>query len=203
MRHRQTKALFVFLAALVTLSGCGLLPTTSEQQPIPTQILGEQSDALKTQFNADRGKVRLLFIMDPNCGTCLKGLADIDNDLLATLPAQAAVYVVHLPVVGGTPKHIPGAASLVEKVKAHHYWDPKGTVGKQFSNVLALRSKGKPTLAWDVWLAYGPDAAWDNGPPKPQIAMHQLSDLDPNPISFLNSEEFASRVKDLAAESPE
>lgn len=197
---RQIRSIFLLAAALTTLAGCGLAPATSEQRPVATQVLDEQSQALRAQFNADQGKVRLLFIMDPNCGNCLKGLADIDRDLLANLPAQAAVYIVHLPVVGGTPKHIPGAASLIGKAKAKHYWDPKRSVGKRFTDVLSLRSKGEPALAWDVWFAYGPDATWGDAPPQPSVAMHQLKPLDPNPnISRLDSKLFAQRVNGLLA----
>ena len=199
---RPIRSIFLFAAALTALAGCGLAPATPEERPVATQVLDEQGQALRAQFNADQGKVRLLFIMDPNCGTCLKGLADIERDLLTKLPAEVPVYIVHLPVVGGTPKHIPGAASLVEKVKPHHYWDPKGSVGKRFTNVLALRSKGEPALGWDVWFAYGPDAVWGDAPPKPPVAMHQLSSLDSNPnITRLDGKAFAQRVNGLLVKS--
>ena len=64
--------------------------------------------------------------------------------------------------------------------------------------MLSLRTKGEPALAWDVWLAYGPDGEWDDTPPKPRVAMHQLSPIDPNPnITYLDSKEFARRVHNL------
>lgn len=198
----QFRTLFLFAAALGALSGCGLAPAASDPQSVATQILDEQSQALKAQFNKDKGRVRLLFIIDPNCATCLRGLADIDRDLLSNLPAQAAVYLVHLPVVGGTPKHIPGAASLVKNAKFINYWDPKARVGKQFTDVLSLRSNGEPALAWDVFFAYGPDATWGAAPPLPRVAMHQLSPLDPNSNTVrLDSKVFARRVKSLLAKA--
>jgi hypothetical protein len=194
--NRISSALLV-AAGLAFLPGCGLAPST-QTSATAVQALDGQAEALKAQFNRDKGKVRLLFIMDPKCATCLRGLADINRDLLSKAPAQTEVYVVHLPVVGGTQQHISGAASLIQNVKPRHYWDPQTTVGKQFTELLSLRSRGDPALAWDVWFAYGPDDQWGATPPKPRVAMHQLSPLDPHPnITYLDSKEFARRAREL------
>lgn len=199
MRHGIPKPSILFAAALA-LSACGLAPSAADRKDVAIEALDEQGHKLKAQFNADRGKVRLLFIIDPNCATCLRGLADIDRDLLGKLPANAAAYMVHLPVVGGTPKHVPGAAGLVNEAELRHYWDAKGGVGKQFTKLLSLRSKGEPALAWDVCFAFGPDATWGDAPPRPDVAMHQLSPLDPNPnIHRLDSKAFAQQVNQLLA----
>lgn len=200
MRHLHAKAALVLAAVLPTISACGLVPAASEQRFVPVQVLDEQGQALKAQFNKDKGKVRLLFVVDPQCATCLRGLADLNRDLLSKSPAAAAVYVVHLPVVGGTREHIAGAASLVNAVGPLHYWDPKAGVGEKLTDVLSLRSKGEPALAWDVFLAYGPDATWEDKPPQPRVAMHQLSPVDPNPnVTYLDSKLFAQRVNGLLA----
>lgn len=112
-------------------------------------------------------------------------------------PATPLPIIVHLPVVGGAPKHVPGAAGLVENAQVIHYWDPERRVGERFTDLFSLRTDGKPALAWDVWFAYGPGATWTDTPPHPDVAMHQLS-LDANPnIKRLDSKAFAQQVNGL------
>ena len=57
---------------------------------------------LREDFNRDQGFVRLMLLVDPICPECLRGLADMGDDVLAKLPkdTRIKVYVVHEPVIG-------------------------------------------------------------------------------------------------------
>jgi hypothetical protein len=64
--------------------------------------------------------------------------------------------------------------------RVKHYWDPDRIFGHLLSQTLNL----KASMAWDVYLVYPPDHAWDTElPPTPKFWMHQL---DEEPTLFLN-----------------
>jgi hypothetical protein len=54
-------------------------------------VLDDNAEPLRSDFNRDVGHVRLLLLMDPVCPTCLKGLANIDRDLLSKLPRDTSL----------------------------------------------------------------------------------------------------------------
>lgn len=166
--------------------------------------LGENAEPLRSDFNRDVGHVRLLLLMDPICPTCLLGLSNIDRDLLSRLPRNTSLraYVVHEPVIGGTAKNIPGAASLVH-APVRHYWNPTGSFGRLAAAAFDLRHDGKPVYAWDVWTIYGPEAVWTAaGPPMPKVLMDQLPALAGDArFSHLDSGKFAREALALLAKT--
>jgi hypothetical protein len=198
-RRRKPKDWLVALGSIFLLAACNLLPETGGKMTT-LEVLDESAQVLRDQFNRDEGKVRLLFVIDPRCATCLRGLADLDRDLLSSLPASVAVYLVHLPVIGGRAEDVPAAASLTGYSGTRHYWDPRGSFGRRMGEILPLRRGGEPVFAWDVWMAYGPEAVWGWTPPQPRLLMHQLPYLDAAaPATEFDSGRFADRVRALVA----
>jgi hypothetical protein len=168
-------------------------------------LLNGENQPLRDDFNRDQGFVRLLFVVDPICPECLKGLADMGDDVLARLPkdARIKVYVVHDPVIGGANKDIPAAAELLHTTLARHYWDPSGDFGRQMSQVLSLLHDTKPVYAWDVWMIYPPNAVWNGkDPPQPAFLMHQLPGLDNAKFPPLDSKVFYAKVNDMLSANP-
>jgi len=49
--------------------------TNGSEAPSELVVLGEDLRQLKDDFNANRGRVRLLFLSGPTCGICLRGMA--------------------------------------------------------------------------------------------------------------------------------
>lgn len=195
------KALTALLAstALFALAGCG---SSSGAGAIATDahyaILDGSDQPLRAAFNRDHGDVRLMFLVDPICPGCLRGLADMGDDLLSKLPAGATVkvYVVYEPVIGGKPKDIPAAAALLRYPTAMLYWNPTGDFGRQMSHALNYWNGHRWVYAWDTWLIYPPDAVWsDTAPPQPAYLMHQLGGL-PRTAQFphLDARVFAAKV---------
>jgi hypothetical protein len=188
-------------ALALGLWACGNASGPTAQQQVKIISLDDQATALREAFNQDRGNVRLLFMVDPVCPGCLRGIADIDRDLLSQLPADAKVkvYVVHEPVIGGTERDIPKALGLMHTSAATHFWNASGAFGKQVSQALSLRKGDELVYAWDVWMAYPPDAEWSGvSIPKPQLFMHQLQGLMDNPtFPSLDSKAFAADVRGL------
>lgn len=164
-------------------------------------VLGSDTQLLQTDFNRDRGDVRLMFLVDPICPGCLRGLADMGDELLSKLPAGAPVkvYVVFEPVIGGRSKDIPAAAALLRSPSARLFWNPTGDFGREMSHALGYWNGYRWVYAWDTWLIYPPDAVWSGAtPPAPAFLMHQLGGLPHTPqFPHLDARVFAAKVQGM------
>lgn len=174
------------------------------QAAAPYTSIDDSGGQLRADFNRAKGSVRLLFAVDPVCPTCLRGLADLDDALLAhTSDPRLQVFVVHEPVIGGTADRIRGAAALLHNPHVHHYWNASGGFGRLLGQAVGLRRDGRPVYAWDVWMIYGPEAEWtEAGPPVPLRLMYQLPPLQNPDYRFLDSMQFAKEVQALLAGLP-
>jgi hypothetical protein len=161
-------------------------------------VLGSDDGPLREDFNRDHGNVRLVFLVDPICPECLRGLADMGDDLLANLSSSAPVkvYVVFEPVIGGQAKDIAAAAALLRSPTSKLYWNPTGDFGRQMSHVLHYWNGHEWVYAWDTYLIYRPDAIWSAAtPPEPAFLMHQLGGLPHTPqFPHLDARAFAAQV---------
>lgn len=200
---RQSRILPAVLAIIVVLSvaGCGHTHAAPAGN-VRYVVLGGDDQPLREDFNRDRGEVRLVFLVDPICPGCLRGLADMGDDLLSKLGARAPVkvYVVFEPVIGGQAKDIPAAAALLQSSTPRLYWNPTGDFGRQMSHVLRYWNGHRWVYAWDTWLIYRPDAVWNGAAaPEPTFLMHQLGGL-PHTAQFphLDARVFAAKVHAMA-----
>ena len=167
-------------------------------------FLNEQSSPLKEDFNRAKGSVRLIFIVDPTCPGCLRGMDDMSKALLSgTNDPRLQTFVVHVPVLEPPPteKDIAPSAKLLKNSHVRHYWNPSGAFGDAVTESVGLQRDGKTVFAWDVWLIYGPDAMWEGKlPPKPRL-MHQLWKLEGSKeFPRLNRDAFAKEVRQLLAQ---
>lgn len=196
---KSSKILPAVLALMVALSFVGRSHSQDASAAnVHYAVLGADDRPLREDFNRDHGNVRLVFLVDPICPECLRGMADIGDDLIANLGASAPVkvYVVFEPVIGGQAKDIPAAAALLRSSTARLYWNSTGNFGQQMSHVLHYWNGHRWVYAWDTWLIYGPDAVWSSAlPPEPAFLMHQLGAL-PHTSQFphLDARVFAAKV---------
>jgi hypothetical protein len=181
----------------------------------PYTVLDDQGSQLRADFNRNVGSVRLLFVVDPICPTCLRGLADMNRDLLeGTVDPRLQTFVVHEPVLGtaraapwsgmAEGKDVAKAAQLLHNPHVRDYWNPSGAFGRLLSLAVELKNNDSPVYAWDVWLIYGPDAKWEGtGPPRPRLLMNQLGALrGSTKFPHLDSHLFAQQVRALLAQLP-
>jgi hypothetical protein len=170
------------------------------------QVLDEGAAQLREDFNAGKGTVRVLFVVDPTCPGCLRGLDDMNKDLLSkTNDPRLQTFIVHVPVLTPSPteEDVPEAATLVRNDHVHHYWNPSGSFGWELSKAAGLKHGDEPVYAWDVWLIYGPEAVWEGAsPPPPELLMHQLYLLRDSGLPRLDSEQFAIKVHQILASVP-
>ncbi|MEX2050331.1 MAG: hypothetical protein WD944_03720 [Steroidobacteraceae bacterium] len=188
---------------MLAASGCA--DATDAASTGEYALLDEAASQLRADFNRAKGSVRILFFVDPICPGCLRGLDDVNRDLLAeTDDPRLQTFVVHVPVLGAEAKDIAPAARLLGNSRIHHYWNPSGAFSRQLTEAVELKHSDEPVYAWDVWLIYGPEATWDEAlPPKPRLLMHQLRALAGSTVfPRLDSEVFAREVRQLLAQLP-
>jgi len=202
MKIRLTKnsraGVLALFAALFLLN---IVPASAQQQTLPA--LDQKLDPLRTQFNRDVGKVRLIVIVDPTCPPCRWGASEIQKDVLETIHSdRLAVYVVWIPVLNfqdepTLQKNGLKESSRLSDSRAIHYIDPRGFSGKEYSSILTFPYHSP---AWDVYLAFGPDARWDNRAPSPTDWMYQGEGFDR--ARLLDGRKMAEAVQKLLANSP-
>ncbi len=135
-------------------------------------VMGEDLRQLKDDFNANEGRVRLLFISGPTCGICLRGMADLNDAFIAASQGDGRLvtFVVHVPALGAREEHVAATIPLLQGPRIHHYWEYSGIIGQHFSEVMDVEM-----YVWDFWMIYGPEARWDGLlPPAPDYYEHQL-----------------------------
>ena len=177
-----------------------IAPANAQQQTLPS--LDQRLDPLRTQFNQDVGKVRLIVIVDPTCPPCRWGASEIQKEVMETIHSdRLAVYVVWIPVLNfqdepTLQKNGLKESSRLSDSRAIHYTDPRGFSGKEYSSILNFPYHSP---AWDVYLAFGPEARWDSHPPSPIDWMYQGEGFDRSRL--LDGRRMAIEVKKLLAAS--
>jgi hypothetical protein len=175
-------------ALLLSLAACKRLGPSRSYQ-----VLGDTPAAVRTAFNADEGKVRVLMLVSPTCGACLNGASEVSEQLLKIERGNdTAVYVVWVPRLGAHEKDVSSATQVVGASWAHQYWDGGDLLGDQYKQVLGWNGN-----AWDVYLLYGTKTKWAGDlPPTPDFFMHQTSEKGPR----LDETVFGTRIKQLLTE---
>lgn len=194
---RAVGAMLLTVGTAVAAAPASTSPAGSCDHPIT--ISAKDDAALRDAFNRAKGSVRLVFLIDPICPTCLRGLKDLDTDVLLPHASDAALqtFVINTPVLGATEKDTANTCSIVHNGHVTQYWDPNQELGTLFANALGMKDGDKVIFAWDVWLVYGPYAEWTGAnPPKADFLMHQLPDLmGRDGFPFLRAPVFAAEVE--------
>ncbi len=181
------------MKSLLTATLLFLLGLTACSQLGPArqyQMLGNSAAVVRTAFNTDAGKVRVLMLVSPTCGMCLRGASEVSQQLSkAANGKDAAMYVVWVPRLGAREKDVSSATRVVATSWAKQYWDGNHLLGEQYKQVLGWNDN-----AWDVYMLYGPKAQWSGDlAPAPDFFMHQDNEKEPR----LDAAVFGSRVRRL------
>jgi hypothetical protein len=169
------------LAFGLVLAACGQQTSTSginvaggqtSESASSYLVLGEELQQLKDDFNANEGRVRLMFLSGPTCGICLRGMADLNDEFIAAgqNDERLVTFVVHVPTLGAREEHVSDTIPLLNGPRIHHYWEESGIIGSHYTEVMDV-----DMYVWDFWAIYGPQAQWEGTlPPKPDYYEHQL-----------------------------
>jgi hypothetical protein len=188
----------VTIAAVAVVIGLGVGVVHLRRIPgqtRPHQQIGTQAQTLRDAFNTDAGTVRVLALVSPTCGACLRGAADLQHDVFAAIgDAKLRGYIVWVPKLHGHEFNVDEATHTVADTRATHYWDADGYLVHAYDTILGLHQD-----AWDVYLLYRPDARWDGpNPPAPTYWMTQLGGA-PGPA--LDARTFADHTRTLLADA--
>src|SRR6266478_189013 len=147
-----TSAKFQLLcAALLTLGPLAASPM--ERSSKPYVVLDKTLSQLRADFNANVGKVRMLYIVGPTCGICLRGLSDLQEALYSKKgdDPRLVTFVVHVPTLGARENSVAEATQLISNRYTTNYWEETGIVGR-----LIQQSMGFSKYTWDYWTIYDP-----------------------------------------------
>jgi hypothetical protein len=144
-------------------------------QTRPHRDVGTQAQAVRDAFNAASGTVRIIALVSPTCGACLRGTADLQTQVFDGIASpNVRALVVWVPKLRGRERDVDEATHTIPDPRAVHFWDGDSYLVHAFNATLNLGQD-----AWDIYLLYGPNARWDTAqPPVPQSWMHQLSGVD-------------------------
>ena len=173
----RRRLLYVLPAAVVTVVLVALLIHMRgiPGQTRPHRDVGTQAQAVREAFNAAEGTVRIVALVSPTCGDCLRGAADLQTHVFDTIASpKVRALIVWVPKLGARESNVAEATHTIPDPRATHYWDGDSYLVHAYNATLNLGQD-----AWDVYLLYGPNARWDTAqPPTPQAWMHQLARVD-------------------------
>ena len=147
--------------------------------------------ALKAQFNADKGKVRLIVLLSPTCDLCISGASQVQRVLDELQGQEIKVYSAWVPILASDAQMtVEGAAKNLSDRRVTHYWDRDAELVTNFVPVLGLGKRP----AWDVYLCYDPDAEWMELPPTPDFWQEQLGLSD---ATRLDADKLTAEIRKL------
>ncbi len=157
----------VGMALLVGVGGLLVADSIASSIAAPAAsfvAMDERAEPLRSAFNADAGKVRLLLYVSPVCGGCLRAAQQIQKQLLdKTDDPKLAVYVMWAPKEGARARHVEPVTGLVTDDRAENYWDEYSAVADPVDERMQLTGPCSGIL-----MLYGPEAEWtDVQPPEP------------------------------------
>jgi hypothetical protein len=194
------KTVPAMFAGLLWLVVTPFIAWSADSPQKPYVVLDSSLSQLREDFNANAGKVRMIYIVGPTCGVCLRGLSDLQEAIYAKKndDPRLVTFVVHVPTLGAREKNVAPASRLISNAHTTNYWEETGILGK-----LMQQAMGAEIYLWDFWTIYDRQAVWsdEHRMPVPTFWQHQLSGRLPSD-RFLNANVFAAEVDALLAQVP-
>jgi len=202
-KSRQELPMLKFLrsliagTALLALMPLSVLPADAPQNPYV--VLDKSLSQLRADFNANIGKVRMLYIVGPTCGICLRGMSDLQESVYAKKgdDPRLVTFVIHVPTLGAREANVVPASHLITNRHTTQYWEETGITGKLMQQVMGVNK-----YVWDFWTIYGPKAVWSDErlPPAPNFWQHQLDGLPTE--KKLDANVFAAKIDEFLSQIP-
>lgn len=166
--------------------------------PRPLVELSGDNLELVESFNEGAGRVRLLTMLSPTCGTCLYTARAIQRYLLDEVASeQLQVHLVWGQMLDADDREAAAAATVhMPDPRVVHYWTDDPVLAMELRRPLPLEDGS----AWDVFFVYPPDARWRDAVPQPSSYMHQMQEKLP-PENLFDAVELVRRIRALLPSS--
>lgn len=173
-----------------------------DEPSVAVTSLAEGLEPLRREFEAANGRRRLVLVLSPVCGGCLRAAEALSEvEKAGGLPEGLPVFIVWLPMVeGDSESAAKQAAMLLPQSNIRHYYDPERALGGRLPTICFPRFRERalaslpvdhwfrpqleeavqnPTLhsttMWDAALLYEPGAEWRQEPPCPALWAKQTA----------------------------
>jgi hypothetical protein len=157
----------------------------------PVVALSARGDELRAAFNRDQGKLRLVILLSPTCGSCLNGAHVVEKYVLDAIHDDSLrVYVVWGPMQGDEHRDDAAPATVfLADPRAAHFWTDGQEVAALFARAGKLPAGDR---AWESLELFAPGATWGDALPAP---VHVWRIDRPEPGDFaLNGPHVAQQV---------
>jgi hypothetical protein len=96
----MVKTVPAVFAGLLWLVVTPFIAWSADAPQKPYVVLDSSLSQLREDFNANAGKVRMIYIVGPTCGVCLRGLSDLQEAIYAKKndDPRLVTFVVHVPL---------------------------------------------------------------------------------------------------------
>lgn len=141
-------------------------------EPAPVS-LADGLTPLVEHFNGGRGHARVVALVSPTCPACVFGANAVEQAVLEAYPdAEIQVSIVWIDMLPSDGRVAAfRSSSIFDDPRVKQFHDPARRAGWAIAAGLLEKDAGP---AWDVYLFYGDDALWEDGPPEPVEWYHQL-----------------------------
>ena len=184
-------------SAMLAVMPFAASPADAPQKPYV--LLDKSLSQLRADFNANVGKVRMLYIVGPTCGICLRGMSDLQESVYSKKgdDPRLVTFVIYVPTLGAHEANVVPASRLISNRHTTQYWEETGITGKLMQQVIGVNK-----YVWDFWTIYGPKAVWSDErlPPVPDFWQHQLDGLPAE--KKLDANVFAAKIDEFLAQIP-
>lgn len=173
------------------------IPQEKKERPTPVLLeLDKQGTLLKSRFNEDADKVRLLMILSPSCGACRMGARLVQRYVAQQIPdSRLKIYVVWEAIGSRDTRQAAEEASWVlSDARVESFWSADKAASIAFTKVVGVEK----TTAWDVFLVFGQGRRWGEAAPAYDNFMHNLKMHEELPKErLLNAEKLAGEIESL------
>ena len=177
----------LLIGSRMWLAGAG---TTPDGQPPLTELA--TLDSLKTQFNAERQKMRAIALLSPSCPYCLKGASDTQRVLMLHPQRGITLFVVWQPILP-TDWARPHSHVLrrVADTRVRQFWDGDRAVADAFRRSFEQR-ESVPSCCyhgdiwWDMIAVFRPGDEWRATLPEPLLLEGTVGDAAPTLEALLS-----------------
>jgi hypothetical protein len=174
----------------------------SERPPLikrPVTVISDSGEELRTVFNRDKDKVRLVMLISPTCDLCLASAYVVQKYVLDTIKDdRLAVYTLWGQMFElDRLDHAQEATVRMPDPRVTHFWAGGQVMAEKFAKAAAL-PKGEKS--WDTFQVFAPGATWGETLPAPARYMFIKKPL-PEEL-LLNGEKLADWIREYLRGTP-